>query len=89
MDMCAPWEPKLLMDICILAQKCKDYDIIKNINEEKSYIIYFHPSKHSVKDGYDGDRCSLLCNNIATKALNNGYHIIRNVYYTICSSTAQ
>ena len=34
MDMFAPWEPKLLMDICILSQKCKDYNIIKHIDEE-------------------------------------------------------
>ena len=27
MDMFAPWEPKLLMDLCNLSQKCKDYNI--------------------------------------------------------------
>ena len=40
MDMFAPWEPKLLMDVCILSHKCKYYNIIKHINEEISYIIY-------------------------------------------------
>ena len=31
----------------------------------------------------------LLCNNIATTAIKDEYHIIRYGYYTICSSTAQ
>ena len=39
MDMFAPWEPKLLMDVFILSQKCKDYNIIKHINEEISYFM--------------------------------------------------
>ena len=68
------------MDVCILSQKCKDYNIIKHINEEISYIIYFYPSKYPVKDGYDGDGYTLLCNNIATTAIKDGYHIIRNGY---------
>ena len=83
MDMFVPWEPKLLIDVFILSQKYKDYNIIKHINEEIFYIVYFNPSKYSVKDKYDGDVYSLLCNNI------DGYHIIRNGYYTICGSTAQ
>ena len=87
--MFAPWEHKLLMDFCILSQKCKDYNIIKYINEEISYIICFDPSKYSVKDAYDGDGYSILCNNIATIAIKDGCHIIRNGYYAICGSTAQ
>ena len=62
---------------------------MKHINEDISYVIYFDPSKYSVKDGYDGDWYSLLCNNIATTAIQDGYHIIKNEYYSICSSTAQ
>ena len=89
MDIFAPWEPKLLMNICILSQKCKDYNIIKHINEDVSYIIYFNPSKHSVKDGYDGDGFSLLCNNIPIIALKDGYHIIRYEFYTIHGSTVK
>ena len=75
MDIFAPWEPYLI-----------DYSIIKHINEEISYIIYFTSSKYSVKDGYDGDGYSLLCNNIATTALKNGYCLIINGYYPICGS---
>ena len=33
-----------------------------------------------MKDGYDGDEYALLCNNIATTAIKDGYHIIRNAY---------
>ena len=89
MDMSAPRELKLLMDVCILSQKSKDYNIIKDINEEISYIIYFDPSKYLVKDGYNGHGYSLLCNDIATTVIKDGYHIIRNGYYTVGSSTAQ
>ena len=78
--------PKLLIDVCILSQKYKDYNIIKHINEE---IFYFDPSKYSVKDLYDGDGYSLLCNNITTTAIKDGYHIIRNGYYSIRGLTAQ
>ena len=42
-----------------------------------------------MKDGYNGDVYSVLCKNIATTALKDGYHIIRSGYYTICGSTAQ
>ena len=69
MGIFTSWEPKLLMDVCILSQKCKDCNIIKRINEHSSYIIYFDPSKYSVKDRYDRDGYSLLYNNIATIAL--------------------
>ena len=44
MGMFASWEPKFLMDIGILSQKYKDYDIIKHINNDVSYIICFDPS---------------------------------------------
>ena len=43
--------------------------MIKHINEDISYIIYCDPSKYPVKDGYDRDGYSLLCNNIATTAI--------------------
>ena len=72
-----------------ITTKCKDYSIIKHINEETFYIIYFYPSKYSVKDGYNGYRYSLLCNDISTTAIKDRYHIIRNRYYDICGSTAQ
>ena len=88
-DMFSSWEPKLLMDVYILSQKCKDYNIIKHINEDISYFIYFDPSKYLVKDGYDGDGYALLCNDIATTAIKEGFHIIRNGYYNIRGSTAQ
>ena len=78
LDMFSPWEPKLLMDVCILPQKCKDYNIIKHINEEISYFIYFDPKKYLVNDGYEGEGYSLLCNDIATAAIKSGYHIVRN-----------
>ena len=42
-----------------------------------------------MKDGYDGDGYSLLCNDIAITAIKDGCHIIRNGYYTIRSATAQ
>ena len=63
--------------------------LIKHINEDIPLIIYFDPSKYLVKDGYDGDRYSLLCNDIATTAIKEGFHIIRNGYYNIRGSTAQ
>ena len=34
MDMLAPWEPKILVDVCILSQIYKDYNIIKHINKD-------------------------------------------------------
>ena len=88
MDIFASWEPKLSIDVCILSHRCKDCNIIKHINKDLSFIIYFDPSKCLDKDGYDGGS-SLLCNDITTSALKDGYLIIRYGYYTIRDPTAQ
>ena len=57
MYMFASWKPKLVMEVCIISQKCKYYNIIKHINDDISYIIYFD---YLVKDGYNGDGYSLF-----------------------------
>ena len=31
-EMLSPWEPKLLMDVFILAKHHKDYNVIKHVN---------------------------------------------------------
>ena len=53
--MFASWEPNLSMDIYFPSQKCEDYNIIKHMNEDISYINYFDPSKYLVNDEYNGD----------------------------------
>ena len=53
-----------------------------------SYTICFDPSKYLVEDWYDRDGYSLLCNDIATIAIKEGYDTIRNEYYNICNWTA-
>ena len=87
--MFAPWEPKLFIDVSILSQKCKNYNIIKHINEEILHIIYFDPAKYSAKDEYNRYGYSLLCSDIATTAIKDGSHIIKNEYYTIHGSSAK
>ena len=89
MDKILLWEPKLLINVWILSQKYKDYGIIKHVNEDMSYIIYFDPSKYSVKDGFNRDGYSLLCNDTAVRGLKEGYQRIENGYYTIRCSTIQ
>ena len=71
------------MDVCILSQKCEDYNVIKHINEDMSCIIYFDQSKHLVKDRYDGDGNSLLFKDITTLSIEKEYHIMQNGYYAV------
>ena len=54
----------------------------------KKYPISFILIHQNIQR-YNGDGYSLQYNDRATAAIKDGYHIIRNGYYTICGSTAQ
>ena len=69
-NMFSPWEPKLLMDGFILWDYHQDYYIIKHINQDCLFTIYYDPQKYLVSNRFQVDVFSLLCKNLATSAIN-------------------
>ena len=77
--------PKLLMDILILTQHYKGYDIIKHINQDCLHRVYFDPKNTLYFKGMKND---LLCKDLATSAIIQIYQIVKNVFYSVSSLTA-
>ena len=75
--MFSSWELKLLLDVCIMSQKCKALNIIKQINEDLYYFFYLN-SSNIEKIKYDGDGYSLSCNDVTSNAMKEGDFIIKN-----------
>ena len=82
-EMISLWLPKLLMDIIILVQHYKDYNIIKNINEDCLQRVYFEPQKYPVSNQFQGHGYALLCKVLATSAMKQGYQIVKTGLYVV------
>ena len=80
LDMFSPWEPKLLMDVFILSEHHENYNIIKHVNQDCLHRIYFDPQKYHVTNQFQGEIYDLLCKDLATSAIKQGYQIVKMVF---------
>ena len=87
-NMFSPWEPELLMDVFMLTEYQQDYDIIKYMNEGCVQTIFIDPQKYPVCTKFNGEGYSLLCKELATSAINQGYQMARNGFYVVGGLTA-
>ena len=76
------------MDIFILIEHHEDSNIIKHLNEDCLHRVYFDPQKYPVSNQSQRDGYALLCKDLATSAIKQGYQIIKNGYYVIGGLTA-
>ena len=53
------------------------------MNEDCVHTIYFDLQKYRVCNRFNGEDYSLLCKDLATFAINQGYHIVRNGFYVV------
>ena len=72
----------------ILIEHQQNYDIIKHVNKDSVHMIYFDHQKYPVCNKLKGDGYSLLCKDLATFAINHGYHIVRNGFCIVGGLTA-
>ena len=84
LEMFSPWVPKLLIDIFILTQHHEGYDIIKHVNQDCLHRVNFDPQKYPVSNQFQGDEYDLLCKDLSTSAIKQGYQIVKNGFITIC-----
>ena len=87
-DMFSPWVPKLLMDVFILSQHHDNYNIIKHVNQDCLHRIYFDPQKYNITNQFQGEGYDLLCKDLATSAIKQGYQIVKNGFYLVGGLTA-
>ena len=87
-DMFSPWVPKLLMDVFILSQHHENYNIIKHVNQDCLHRIYFDPQKYNITNQFQGEGYDLLCKDLATSAIKEGYQIVKNGFYLVSGLTA-
>ena len=87
-DMFSPWVPKLLMDVFILREHHENYNIIKHVNQDCLHRIYFDPRKYHVTNKFEGEGYDLLCKDLATSAIKQGYQIVKNGFYLVGGLTA-
>ena len=71
------------MDIFILTQRHASYDIIKHVNQDCLHRIYFDPQKYPVSNQFQGDGYYLLCKDLVTTAIKQGYQIFNNGFYPV------
>ena len=87
-EMSSLWVPKLLMDLFLLNQHHECYDITKHVNQDYLYMVYFNPQKCPISNQFQGDRHDLLCKDLTTSAIKQGYQIVKNDSYSLGGLTA-
>ena len=86
-EMFSSWVSKLLMDVIFFTQHHKGYDIIKHVNLDCLHRIYFDPQNYPASNQFQGNGYDLLCKDLATSAINQGYQIVKKSFYSIDSLT--
>ena len=59
------------------------------MNEDCVHTIYFDLQKYRVCNRFNGEDYSLLCKDLATFAINQGYQIVRNGFYVVGGLSAK
>ena len=86
-EMFSPWITQLLMDVLILTQHHEGLDIIKHVNQDCLHRVYFNPQKYPVSNQFQGNGYDLLCKDLATSAIKQGYQIVKNGFYSASGLT--